>query len=227
VINATLEVGARLVFFDNVYMYGRVEGWMDENTPFNPITKKGAVRAELAEKILHAIKHKNLPALIARSADFYGNSDQSIPNLLLFDKLSKNENPLLILNNEKKHSYTYVKDIGRSIAFLAQDESNFRQTWHLPTDRNVLTSGDFAKLVAAAFGKHIPAAVLSREMLENIAQTDDIIKEYREMLYQNEFDYLFSSKKYEDTFKKFATPYATGVQELVSLYQTKSYLSLK
>ena len=55
-------------------------------------------------------------------------------------------------------------------------------------------------------------------MLGNIAQHDEIIKEYQEMLYQNEFDYLFSSQKYEAAFKKSATPYITGVKELASLY---------
>src|ERR1044072_5060696 len=41
VINACKETGARLIFFDNVYMYGKVDGWMTESTPYNPITKKG------------------------------------------------------------------------------------------------------------------------------------------------------------------------------------------
>jgi len=31
----------RLVFFDNVYMYGKVEGVMTEQTPFHPCSKKG------------------------------------------------------------------------------------------------------------------------------------------------------------------------------------------
>ena len=31
---------ARLMFFDNVYMYGKVDGRMTEETPFNPCSRK-------------------------------------------------------------------------------------------------------------------------------------------------------------------------------------------
>ena len=219
VINATLEVGARLVFFDNVYMYGKVDGWMTESTPFNPVSKKGEVRAKIAQRVLDAIAYRNLTALIARSADFYGFSDQSIPNVLVFDKLSKNENPLLLVESDKKHTYTYAKDIGTSVAFLAQDERNFKQTWHLPTDKNALTAGEFANLASASFGKKISSQTLTKELIAEIGKGDDLIREFLEMLYQNDSDYLFSSQKYENTFKKFPTPYETGVKELVSLYK--------
>jgi len=46
VIDGCKQHGARLVFFDNVYAYGRVDGLMTEDTPFNPISKKGEVRAQ-------------------------------------------------------------------------------------------------------------------------------------------------------------------------------------
>jgi nucleoside-diphosphate-sugar epimerase len=36
---------ARLIFFDNVYMYGKVNGAMTEETPFHPTSKKGEIRA--------------------------------------------------------------------------------------------------------------------------------------------------------------------------------------
>jgi hypothetical protein len=35
------RAGARLVFFDNVYMYGKVDGPMTEETPFRPVSRKG------------------------------------------------------------------------------------------------------------------------------------------------------------------------------------------
>jgi nucleoside-diphosphate-sugar epimerase len=35
VIDACKEHKAKLVFFDNVYSYGKVEGWMTEETPYH------------------------------------------------------------------------------------------------------------------------------------------------------------------------------------------------
>jgi hypothetical protein len=44
-IDAAKKTGARLLFFDNTYMYGRVTGPMTESTPYNPCSVKGEVRA--------------------------------------------------------------------------------------------------------------------------------------------------------------------------------------
>src|SRR5713226_8376383 len=43
-IQACKRSNARLVFFDNVYMYGKVDGLMTEETPFRPCSKKGEIR---------------------------------------------------------------------------------------------------------------------------------------------------------------------------------------
>jgi len=69
-INACRAHGSKLIFFDNVYMYGKVEVVMTEETPFNPISKKGEIRAAIATHLLNEMKAGNIQALIARSADF-------------------------------------------------------------------------------------------------------------------------------------------------------------
>lgn len=40
-IEACKRVSAGLIFFDNVYMYGKVRGPMTEEMPFNPAARKG------------------------------------------------------------------------------------------------------------------------------------------------------------------------------------------
>ena len=63
---------AKLVFFDNLYMYGQVNGAMTEETPFNSCSKKREVRAEIATALKDEWKAGALTAMIARAADFYG-----------------------------------------------------------------------------------------------------------------------------------------------------------
>src|SRR5450755_4055331 len=71
-IEACKRANAKLIFFDNVYMYGKVTGRMTEETPFNPCSKKGEIRAQIASTLLNEVKTGKLTAMIARSADFYG-----------------------------------------------------------------------------------------------------------------------------------------------------------
>jgi nucleoside-diphosphate-sugar epimerase len=70
VIEACKTHNSKLVFFDNVYMYGKVDGKMTEETPINPCSQKGEIRAEISEKLTSEMKKGNVKALIARSADF-------------------------------------------------------------------------------------------------------------------------------------------------------------
>ena len=140
VITACKENGSRLVFFDNVYMYGKVVGPMTEETPFNPCSRKGEVRAEIASMILHEIKKEELTALIARAADFYGPSTaNSFLNMMVFENLKKGKSAQLMISKNLKHSFTYTPDAGKATALLGNTLQAFNQTWHLPTDANALT----------------------------------------------------------------------------------------
>src|SRR3981081_620303 len=102
-IEATKRANARLIFFDNVYMYGKVEGVMTEQTPCDPYSKKGEIRAQIATMLLNEIKAGNLTALIARSADFYGPRVRTaIPNILVFDRFAKGAKAMWLANDSVK-----------------------------------------------------------------------------------------------------------------------------
>src|ERR1700680_3311068 len=49
---ACKSAGAKLICFDNVYMYGKVNGPMTEETPFNPCSKKGEIRTKIATRLI-------------------------------------------------------------------------------------------------------------------------------------------------------------------------------
>src|SRR5262249_13560112 len=55
-IEACKRAHAKLIFFDNVYMYGKASGAMTEETPFNPCSKKGEVRAKIATSLINECK---------------------------------------------------------------------------------------------------------------------------------------------------------------------------
>lgn len=71
VINACKATDARLIFFDDVYMYGKVDGVMTEDTPYCPCSK-GKIRAQVATMLLEEMAAGNIQATIARAVDFYG-----------------------------------------------------------------------------------------------------------------------------------------------------------
>lgn len=71
-ISAAGTVGAILVYADNLYMYPPTSSPMTEELPNAPITRKGRLRAELAETLLTAHRQGAVQAVIGRASDFYG-----------------------------------------------------------------------------------------------------------------------------------------------------------
>ncbi len=207
-IEACKRSNARLVFFDNVYMYGKVDGVMTEEAPFRPCSKKGEIRAEIASMLLNEVKASNLTALIARSADFYGPRVQTgVPNKLVFDKFAKGAKAMCLVNDSVKHSFTFTPDAGRSLAMLADTEDAWNQTWHVPTAADPPTGKEFIGLAAAEFGMQPKYHLINRPMFRVAG------------LYQYEFDYVFDLTKFNNRFQFRPTSYASGIQKVAQDYR--------
>jgi nucleoside-diphosphate-sugar epimerase len=218
VINACKETGAKLIFFDNVYMYGKVNGWMTEETPFNPCSKKGEVRAGIANQLLQEAKAANLQAMIARCADFYGpvGFKTSVPNLLVIQNLLKGKRSQWLGSADQPHSITYVPDAAKALYMLANRADAFGQTWHLPTASELITGRQFVKQAAAIMQKPDGVSVIPGWMLSMAGLFNRTMKELKEMNYQNEYPYLFSSDKFNKAFGFAPVSYADGIKETVA-----------
>lgn len=212
VIDACKKNNSKFVFFDNVYSYGKVDGWMTEETPAKPDSEKGKVRAMLNEMIMNEVKQGNLKAIIAKAADFYGpDTPLSFVNIMVFENFKKGKKAQWLLNENKKHSFTYTPDAGKGTAILGNTESAYNQVWHLPTNKKVLTGKEFIELTAKAMGVKADYMVVKRWMLSLLGIFNKVIKENNEMLYQNDSDYLFDSSKFEQTFNYKPISYEEGI----------------
>lgn len=218
VIDGCKKHDTKLVFFDNVYMYGKVKGWMTEETPHHPTSKKGVVRAKIAEMIMEEVAKGKLTAQIARSADFYGKSPLSMVSVMVFDNYAKGKAAQWMISEKFKHSFTFIPDAGKATALLGNTPDAYNQIWHLPTDKNVLTGKEFIEATAAAFGVAPKYTVLSKFMLRLVGLFVPVVGESVEMLYQSEGDYLFDSSKFDRRFSFPTTSYQEGIKATVKLY---------
>jgi len=218
-IEAAKRAKARLVFLDNVYMYGKVNGVMTEETPFHPSSKKGEVRAQIATMLLNEMKNGTLTALIARAADFYGPDTRTgIPNVLVFDNMAKDKKAMWLMNDSRKHSLSFTLDIARSLVLLANNESAWNQTWHVPTAPNPPSGRELIRMAADEFHVAPKYRVLNRAMVWGAGWFDSNIREVYEMLYQYESDYIFDSTKFTRAFNFQPTTYAEGIHITAESY---------
>ncbi|MFP5229919.1 MAG: NAD-dependent epimerase/dehydratase family protein [Acidobacteriota bacterium] len=222
-VEASKRAGARLLFFDNVYMYGRVNGPMTEDTPFNPCSKKGAIRAQIAATLLNEIKAGSLTAMIARAPDFYGPATPTgIANVLVFDAWKKNQKASWLVDDSVPHSLIYTPDAARAVLALAESETAWNQTWHLPTAPNPPTGRAFITTAAAAMSRAAKYRVLSPLMIRLFGWFNPVVGELHEMLYQNDAPYLFDSSKYARAFGFAGTAYDEGIRATAASYLSGS-----
>lgn len=213
-IDAVASRGARLIFFDNVYMYGRVDGVMTEETPIQPASRKGEVRARIASDLLDAARSGRIKASIARSADFYGtDAKTSVANLLVFQPLVQGKKAQWLVNADVPHSFTYIPDAARALPLLAGADDSWGEVWHLPTAAPPWSGREFVAAAARAFNVEPRLMVLPRWMIRLAGIFDGDIRESVEMLYQSALPYRFDSSKFERRFGVQPTPYATGIAE--------------
>ncbi len=217
VIDACLHNNCRLVFLDNVYMYGLESiPHMTENSAINPPSKKGKIRAQLVQMIFDSIETKGLKALIARSADFYGpDAHSSAFTIGVMDKIVKNKKPFWQANAHTIHSMTYTPDAAKALALLGNTDNAYNQTWHLPTSTEKLTGEDYIKITATLLNKPFKYQVYSKGFMGFLGIFMPSLKELHEMLYQNDRDYFFDSAKFTNTFNFQPARYADGIREII------------
>ncbi|SMC48048.1 NAD-dependent epimerase/dehydratase family protein [Pedobacter africanus] len=221
-INVTKETQARLIFFDNVYMYGLVEGPMLETTPYNPVSIKGEVRARVAAKLMDEVKAGNLQATIARAADFYGtDSKNSFLDMMVLDKYALKQSAQWIGDPKVLHNFTYIPDTGKAMYLLGQNPDSGNQIWHLPTAAP-LTGKEFIELAASIYNVKPAYSTINKFMLQMVGLFKKVVAGTVEMYYQYNHDYHFNSSKFESTFGIKPTAYGDGIKQMSeTLYKAR------
>lgn len=217
-IDACTKHNAKLVFFDNVYLYDiKAMCHMTEDSAINPPSKKGMVRRQIADMLMTAIKQGKLNALIARSADFYGpNNDKSFLVEAVYKNIKKNKNPNWFIKADKKHSFTYTPDAAKATAILGNTAAAYGQVWHLPTDKNTLTGKEIISLFTKEMNVPDKVFVLPMWLLKLLGLFMPLMKEMPEMMYQYDRDYVFDSSKFQAHFNFSPTTYQQGVKQTIA-----------
>ncbi|MEQ9423024.1 MAG: NAD-dependent epimerase/dehydratase family protein [Cyclobacteriaceae bacterium] len=207
----------KLVFFDNVYMYDKDHlDNMTEDTPINPPSKKGAVRAEIAEMLINAWEKGDVSGLIARAPDFYGpNNDKSMLMISVYDNFKQGKKASWLGSVDHKHSFIYTPDAGQSTAMLGNSATAYNQVWHLPTAPDPLTGKQWIEAFAREMKVKPKHQVAGQTMAQIMGLFNPIMKELSEMIYQFDRDFVFNSDKFAHYFDLKPTSYANGLDQII------------
>jgi len=217
VIDGCLKQNAKLVFFDNTYMYGKQEGVLTEESPFLSIGRKGKVRGEITTMLNTAMMNTDISALICRAPEFYGpRNTHSITNSLIFENIRKSKKIKVLLSDATLRTLIYAPDAGNAMALLGNTPDAYHQTWHLPSDNNRLTTKEFIQFTAEIYDEKLDYIVLKNWMIRLISLFNPDMKETIELLYRYKTDNIFDSSKFMRRFPDYKiTTYLEGITEII------------
>ena len=216
-IEACKKHKTKLVFFDNIYMYNPKKlNLMTEETEVFPVSKKGKVRAEIAQMILDEIQSGTMEALIARAADFYGPGiKNSVLNEVVFNNLKSGKKANWFCSVNHLHNFTFTPDAAKATALLGNTGSAYGQIWHLPTAAPI-TGKQWIEKIADELGVKPKTQLASKTIVQLMGLFNPIMKEFVEMLYQWDRDYYFDSSKYENFFDAQPTTIEEGIKQVIN-----------
>ncbi|MBP9211870.1 MAG: NAD-dependent epimerase/dehydratase family protein [Bacteroidetes bacterium] len=223
ILSAAASVGARVMIGENVYMYGDTKGEpMTEDSPYAAVTRKGSVRARMAEEAIRLHQEGKVRIVIGRGSDFFGPGVlQSSLGERLIGSAVKGKRASLIGNMDMPHSFTYIKDFGSALVELSSRTESFGNCWHVPTAAP-RTQREAAEHVFSLLGAKAVYSAMGPFMMRLGGLFIPAAKETVEMMYQFEQPFIVDSSRIERAFGLTATPFAEALQTTVDWYRSRT-----
>jgi nucleoside-diphosphate-sugar epimerase len=132
---AARATGARVLLPGTVYNYGPdAFPELDETSPQNPVTRKGAIRVELERRLRAAAESGEAKVLIVRAGDFFG---PEAGNNWFAQGLIKPGQPVTVITNPGQrgigHAWAYLPDVAETMVRLVEREEALEafSTFHM------------------------------------------------------------------------------------------------
>jgi nucleoside-diphosphate-sugar epimerase len=213
-VAACKATGARMVFIDDLYMYGPQTAPLVETMPLTDRGWKPAARSAVTRIWMAAANAGDARVAALRAPDFYG---PDVGNSFLGDtsigKLAQGKAAIFIGSPDVLHDYAYVPDIARATTtLLAAPDSAFGKAWHVPC-APTRTTRDILKIAAEALGVKLRISAMPAWMLGASGMFSPFLRELQEMRFQWDRPYRVDASRFAEAFWSDATPFETGIPE--------------
>ena len=227
VLAAAAAVGARLVFVDNLYMYGPQTAPLHEDMPLTRFGAKPAIRAEITRMWQDAHRAGRVRAAALRASDFYG------PGVTLshlgatgLAALAQGKPALLAVDPDQLHDFAYVPDIARAVwALLDAPDTEFGQAWHVP-HAQIRTTRQILALGADTAGVALKLRRVPMSLLPVLGVFTPFLREMAEMRFQWDRPYHVDATKFSRRFWSDPTPFEVGVARTIRSFQPAGAVDL-
>lgn len=220
ITDAASAVGAKIIFADNLYMYGLVAGRITEELPNAAPGHKGKLRARLANDLLAAHRAGKVRVAIGRAADYYG---PGVLNALagkdMFTAIIAGKKAMWAGSLDQPHTLTFIDDFARGLVTLAERDEALGQVWHIP-GAEPLTGRQFLQRAFEIAGTRAQMGAYSPQMIALVGLFSPMVREVRETLYQFTQPFIVDGAKFARAFGYApATPHRDALQQTIAWFR--------
>jgi nucleoside-diphosphate-sugar epimerase len=220
-MHAASAAGARYVSIENLYMYDS-SAPMSEDSAVKPRSKKGVLRAGLAEAVMSAHERGEVSATALRSSDYYGPGVVgSALGELLFGGLVAGKKALLSGSASQPHAAAYIEDVGLAAATLGTRDEAPGRAWicpHAPAQ----TQGQMVAAAAQALDAAPGMSVASPMIMRLAGLFSAGARASVEMMYEFTAPFLVDSSQMERAFALSPTSLDVGIARTVEWYRSRA-----
>jgi nucleoside-diphosphate-sugar epimerase len=211
---------AKIIFGDNLYMYGPTNGKpIKENMLYTATGHKGKTRALIANMLLDAYKEGKVKTTMGRASDFYGPKVINAGFGEMFFKPALEGKAVNLLGDiTLPHTFTYIKDFAKALITLGESEKAFGRAWHVPSAETI-SQKEMVELIEKEIGKKIKVRPAGKGIITFLGLFNPMIKEVKEMMYTMTEPYIVDHSDFEKTFGKKVTPHKVAIKEAVAWFK--------
>jgi nucleoside-diphosphate-sugar epimerase len=222
IIEAAGAAGARLVFGDNLYAYGPVDGPLTEDLPYLARGPNGLTRARIAETLMRAHETGRIQATIGRGSDFFGpHAHLSTVGDRVFARAIAGKPAQLLGNSDVPHTVTSIEDFARALVTLGERDEALGQVWHVP-NAEAVTMRRFVQMVFESAGQSPRLRAAPRWGIAMAALLNPTLRAVKEQLYQSERPWVVDSSRFEQAFGWTAMPLQDAVAATVAWFRNEA-----
>jgi nucleoside-diphosphate-sugar epimerase len=219
VLGAAAATGARIVYADNLYVYGPVDGPLTEGLPSRATGPNGRVRATLADQLMEAHGAGTVRATIGRASDYYGPwGRQSTAGERLFVPALVGKPAQVLGDPDLPHTFTYLGDFARGLVTLGTHHEALGDVWHLPS-AETLSTREFARLVYEAGGQPLKVRTMPSALLAVAALFSPMLRAVKEQQYQRVAPWVVDHSKFAQAFGAEVTPHREAIAATLDWYR--------
>ena len=222
-LSAAENANTRVVFIDNMYMYGPQDVALHEDVPLADYGRKPAVRAAITRMWQQAAREGRVRWAALRAPDFYGpgvrTSHMGDSGLA---RVAQGKAAQVLMSPDLPHAFAYVPDIARAVVTLldAPDDA-FSQTWHVPCAK-AKSPRQMLQIGADAAGVKLKMMVMPTLMLRLLGVFAPMMRELIEMRFTWNRPYHVDSAKFARRFWSDATPLEVGIPAAIRSYRAST-----